>query len=135
MIKCSYRTTFIEGGQSLWTAVIISQICRNARGDNIFSEKKEALFKPARDFYEATLCISFCHSFLPDSVGPIDRILYPFYQKGIAEGTLTKEEAKLCLQDLYIIIQANVSILNNEIAMPKPKRRATSTCIISIIFV
>ena len=46
MIKCSYHTTFIEGGQSLWTAVIISQICRNARAGNIFSEKKEALFKP-----------------------------------------------------------------------------------------
>lgn len=79
---------------------------------------KQVPAKPARDFYEATLCISFCHSFLPDSVGPIDRILYPFYQKGIEEGTLTKEEAKLCLQDLYIIIQANVSIfLDNEIVM------------------
>ena len=46
MIKCSYQTTFIEGVRSLWTAGIISQICRNARADNIFSEKKEALFKP-----------------------------------------------------------------------------------------
>ena len=46
MIKCSYHTTFIEGGQLLWTAVIISQICRNASADSIFSEKKEALFKP-----------------------------------------------------------------------------------------
>ena len=46
MIKCSYHITFIEGVQSLWTAVIISQICRNARAGNIFSEKKEALFKP-----------------------------------------------------------------------------------------
>ena len=45
MIKWSYDTTFIKGGQSLRTAMIISQICRNAREGSIFSGKKEAQFR------------------------------------------------------------------------------------------
>ena len=43
MIKCSYHTTSAKGGQSLWTAKIISQGRQNARRDSTFSVKNEGL--------------------------------------------------------------------------------------------
>ncbi len=57
-------------------------------------------------FYEAVLCIYLCFSADPDSVGTLDRYLYPFYKKDIENGTLTKEEAAEYLQELFLMIQA-----------------------------
>lgn len=103
-------------------AAVLAETVDNTEYRNNLYELSDALkqvpAKPARNFYEATLCISFCHAFLPDSVGPLDRVLYPFYKAGIENGTLTEEQVKRDLQDLYIIIQANVSIfLNDEIVL------------------
>ena len=57
-------------------------------------------------FYEAVLCIYLCFSADPDSVGTLDRYLYPFYQKDMANGTLTKEDAAAYLQELFLMLQA-----------------------------
>ena len=61
---------------------------------------------PAGSFYEAVLCLNFCWSFIPDSIGLIDRYLYPYYKKDIETGRLTENEAKEYLQELYLTLQA-----------------------------
>jgi len=57
-------------------------------------------------FYEAVLCIYLCFSADPDSVGTLDRYLYPFYKKDVENGILTDEEAKEYLQELFLMLQA-----------------------------
>ena len=57
-------------------------------------------------FYEAVLCIYLCFSADPDSIGTLDRYLYPFYKKDIEDGTLTKAEAAAYLQELFLMLQA-----------------------------
>ena len=66
--------------------------------------------KPATSFYEAIVSISYCFAYCPDSIGLIDRYLYPYYCADIEKGVLTREQAKIDLQDLFIIIQADVSL-------------------------
>ncbi len=75
---------------------------------------------PPRNFWEALQAYWFVHlgviselntwdSFCP---GRLDQHLYPFYAKGVAEGTLTREEAKELLQCLWVKF-------NNQPAPPK----------------
>ncbi|MBD9097431.1 MAG: hypothetical protein EGP89_01005, partial [Ruminococcaceae bacterium] len=66
--------------------------------------------KPANTFYEAVLSLFVCYSFIPDSIGLIDRYLYPFYKKDIENGILTKEEASGYLQELFLMLQARIHI-------------------------
>jgi pyruvate formate-lyase/glycerol dehydratase family glycyl radical enzyme len=65
---------------------------------------------PPRDFWEALQCYWFVHlgviiefntwdSFNP---GRLDQHLYPFYKKGLEEGTLNSEKAKELLQAFWI---------------------------------
>ncbi len=73
-----------------------------------------------RDFWEALQYYWFVHlgvtlelnpwdAFCP---GKLDQHLYPFYQKGLAEGTLTREQAEELLQCFWIKF-------NNQPAPPK----------------
>jgi len=75
---------------------------------------------PPRDFWEALQMYWFVHlgvtielntwdSFNP---GRLDQHLYPFYKRGLAEGTLTKERAKELLECFWIKF-------NNQPAPPK----------------
>jgi len=65
-------------------------------------------FKPASSFYEAILSLYFCYTFIPDSIGLIDRYLYPFYKKDIESGALTNQEATEYLQELFLMLQARI---------------------------
>ncbi len=65
---------------------------------------------PATSFYEAVLTVYVIYAFVPDSIGTIDRYLYPFYQNDINSGKLTNEEAKAYLQELFLMLQARISI-------------------------
>lgn len=65
--------------------------------------------KPA-SFYEAVLTIYVCFSADPDSVGTLDRYLWPFYENDIKNGVLTKDEAKEYLQELFLMLQAATRI-------------------------
>ena len=65
---------------------------------------------PPRTFYEAILSIYVCFSADPDSVGTLDRYLTPFYENDIANGTLTEDEAKEYLQELFLMLQASTHI-------------------------
>lgn len=57
-------------------------------------------------FYEAVLTIYVCFSADPDSVGTLDRYLYPFYVNDIQKGIITNNEAKEYLQELFLMLQA-----------------------------
>lgn len=96
-----------------------------------FPQRKEELLQIAaictrvpalapRDFWEALQCYWFVHlgvitelntwdSFCP---GRLDQHLYPFYKKGIEDGSLTKEKARELLQCFWIKF-------NNQPAPPK----------------
>lgn len=65
--------------------------------------------KPS-SFYEAVLSIYLCFSADPDSVGTLDRYLYPFYVNDVKKGVLTAEQAKQYLQELYLMLQSATSI-------------------------
>ena len=69
---------------------------------------------PARSFYEAILTIFIIYAFVPDSIGTIDRYLYPFYKNDIAKGELTDEDAKAYLQELFLMLQARISIKSDR---------------------
>lgn len=60
-----------------------------------------------RSFYEAVLSIYVCFSADPDSVGTLDRYLYPFYKSDIENGALTRDEAREYLQELFLMLQAS----------------------------
>ena len=61
-------------------------------------------------FYEAVLTIYICFSADPDSVGTLDRYLYPFYVNDIRNSVITMEEAKEYLQELFLMLQAATHI-------------------------
>lgn len=61
--------------------------------------------KPS-SFYEAVLTIYLCFSADPDSIGTLDRYLSPFYFEDMKRGTLTRDEAKEYLQELFLMLQA-----------------------------
>lgn len=69
---------------------------------------------PAESFYEAALCLYFMHPYIPDSIGLIDRYLYPFFRKDLEAGILTKERAKEYLQELFLMLQARVHIRDDR---------------------
>ncbi|MCL1908435.1 MAG: glycyl radical protein [Holophagaceae bacterium] len=86
----------------------IAQVCRHVPAN------------APRDFHEALQSYWFCHlgvitelngwdAFCP---GHLDQHLWPFYEKGIAEGTLTRESAKELLGCFFIKF-------NNHPAPPK----------------
>ncbi len=61
---------------------------------------------PPASFYEAVLTIYVCFSADPDSVGTLDRYLWPFYKADIESGKLTRDEAGEYLQELFLMLQA-----------------------------
>ena len=64
----------------------------------------------SESFYEAILTVYVIYAFVPDSIGTIDRYLYPFYLKDISSGALTREKAKEYLAELFLMLQARISI-------------------------
>ena len=65
-------------------------------------------------FYEAVLCVYLCFSVDPDSVGTLDRYLYPFYKKDIENGSITKEDATEYLQELFLMLQAATKVTSDR---------------------
>lgn len=69
---------------------------------------------PPKTFYEAVLTIYLCFSVDPDSVGTLDRYLTPFYFNDIKNGTLTQDEAKEYLQELFLMLQSATNKNSNN---------------------
>lgn len=70
--------------------------------------------KPAATFFEAVQVIYVIFSFVPDSIGTIDRYLYPYYKKDMDTHTLTREEARSYLQELFLMLQAATAVTNSN---------------------
>lgn len=88
-------------------------------------EKKNNLFRlaqalkkvpefPAENFYEAILSLYFVYGYIPDSIGLIDRYLYPYFKADIDSGRLTLSEAKEYLQELFLMLQARIRISSDR---------------------
>ncbi len=60
--------------------------------------------KKATTFYEGLQSILTCFSFLPDSVGLIDRALWPLYKQDIEQGRMTREEAGVMLAEFFVML-------------------------------
>ncbi len=77
-------------------------------------ESAERLYRvpeyPAETFKEALQSIYICYDMLPDSVGTIDRYLFPYYDRDIKNGTLTRDEAKDYLQEFFFRLQCRTPI-------------------------
>lgn len=69
---------------------------------------------PAAGFYEAVLSLYFVYGYIPDSIGLIDRYLYPYFKQDIACGNITRDEAKAYLQELFLMLQARISIKSDR---------------------
>lgn len=70
---------------------------------------RQVPYKPARNFHEAlqaywfTLLIDYIfQNGSAISCGRFDQYMYPYYQKDLAEGTLTKEEAQEMIEALWV---------------------------------
>lgn len=121
---------FLETQTDLCNAIIArakkgSQKALGKAKETVNPEYKENLKKlskglekvpeyPAENFYEAVLCLYFCHPFIPDSIGLIDRYLYPYYKNDIKNGELRPEKAKEYLQELFLMLQAKVHISSDR---------------------
>jgi trans-4-hydroxy-L-proline dehydratase len=97
-----------------------SQSCRRAELLKIADVCRRVPAHPPRDFWEALQAYWFTHlgvvtelntwdSFCP---GRFDQHLYPFYRKGMEDGTLTRDQAKELLECLWVKF-------NNQPAPPK----------------
>ena len=70
--------------------------------------------QPAQSFYEGLHCIIFCFQFLPDSVGTIDRTLYPLYKKDMESGAISREEAKELIAELFVHLSNHTPVENSN---------------------
>ena len=99
-------------------ALIVSECTNNTEYKKNLKRLSQALEhvpeNPANNFYEAVLSLYVCYGFITDSIGLIDRYLYPFYKKDIESGNLTKEEASEYLQELFLMLQARIHISSDR---------------------
>ncbi|MEM3550302.1 MAG: pyruvate formate lyase family protein [Candidatus Bathyarchaeia archaeon] len=86
-----------------------SDIQRKAELEKIAEICEWVPANPARNFHEALQALWFiqCALYTEDygwvfTLGRVDQYLYPYYKKDIEEGKLTKEQAKLLLELLFI---------------------------------
>lgn len=63
---------------------------------------------PPETLYEAILFINILFTYEPDSVGTLDRTLYPYYKSDLEKGIETQESAKELLQEFFLMLQANI---------------------------
>ncbi len=65
-------------------------------------------YKPATSFAEAVESVWFTFLLMPDSLGRLDSVLYPFYKRDIDSGKLTKKLAEEYIAELLIKIFAHI---------------------------
>ncbi|MCI8387090.1 MAG: hypothetical protein HFE63_01320 [Clostridiales bacterium] len=65
---------------------------------------------PARSFREGVQVVYMCYTYLPDSVGLLDRYLWRLYKQDIENGRLTRELAKEYVAELFIRLCAHTKI-------------------------
>ncbi len=68
---------------------------------------------PAENFYEAILSLSMIYPYLPDSIGLIDRYLYPLYKKDKAAG-VSDDEIRTLLQEFFLLLQGRIYVKSDR---------------------
>jgi formate C-acetyltransferase len=63
---------------------------------------RRVVAEPPRTFREACQALWFAFLFMPDAPGRVDALLAPFYARDLADGTLTREDARELLSALWI---------------------------------
>lgn len=99
-------------------AISVAQKAKNEDYRENLKKLSEGLKKvpenKAESFYEAILSLYVCYSYIPDSIGLIDRYLYPYYKSDIEAGVLNEEEAGAYLQELFLMLQARIPITSDR---------------------
>ncbi len=99
-------------------AISVAQKAKNEDYRENLKKLSEGLKKvpenKAESFYEAILSLYVCYSYIPDSIGLIDRYLYPYYKSDIEAGVLNEEEARAYLQELFLMLQARIPITSDR---------------------
>ena len=115
------RLEFLAGLESMIRGIVnrsrqyAAECRRRAMDPATTPERRAALLRmaencmrvpehPARTFEEAIQCLYFCFQFQPDSIGRPDQYLLPLYERGLADGSLTRDHARELLQELYVMI-------------------------------
>jgi formate C-acetyltransferase len=82
---------------------------------------RQVPWHPARNFYEAiemawlAIMLQFIEGAGPSaSLSRFDQYMYPYYQQGIADGTLTPEKAMEFIEELYIKCTANPWLVSTD---------------------
>ena len=99
-------------------ALAFSETVENLQYRNNLQKLAASLRKvpenPPETFYEAILCIYICFSADPDSVGTLDRYLFPYYEADIKNGILTRDQAAEYLQELFLMLQAATHVTSSR---------------------
>ena len=99
-------------------ALTVSKATQNPKYKSNLERLSKALKivpkKPAANFYEAVLSLYISYSLVPDSIGLIDRYLYPFYKKDTESGYMSRDEAAGYLQELFLMLQARIHISSDR---------------------
>ncbi|MBO5217899.1 MAG: hypothetical protein J6C52_00615 [Clostridia bacterium] len=82
-------------------------VCR-AVGELAARYGQRVPYEPPATFAEAVETVWFSFLLMPDSVGRLDQVLYPFYRREIDAGTLTKELAEEYIAELLIKVFSHV---------------------------
>lgn len=98
-------------------ALALAETTDNAAYQQNLQLLSETLHKvpehPAENFYEAILSLAMVYPYLPDSIGLIDRYLYPFYQKDKAAG-VSDDEISSLLQEFFLLLQGRISVRSDR---------------------
>lgn len=100
--KCSQRVREYAQG--------VSETENRARLEKLADTLLRVPKNKPQSFYEAVLTIYVCFSADPDSLGTLDRFLSPFYYADLDNDTLTEDEAREYLQELFLMVQASTHI-------------------------
>lgn len=114
-------------------AISLSKKCKDRCLREYYLEIAKAAnnvpMNPPDSFYEALCCIVFCREAIGSlegigisTFGHLDRLLYPYYEKDIKDGKITKDEALHLIKCLLMYTEARFA--------KKTRTRETSTTIV-----
>lgn len=79
-----------------------ARFARSCKNEELAAILKKVPAKPAETFYEAVQSVWSVFQLVPDSLGRIDQYLFPYYKRGLSDGSLTRERASEFLEELFV---------------------------------
>ena len=77
-------------------------VCRRRELEMIAANCRRVPARAPTTFWEACQCAWFAFFYQPDAPGRLDQYLYPFYERDISTGTLTRDAARELLSCLWL---------------------------------